>query len=295
MIRAALNAFRLFYYNPAKERKFNLRRDVAMRWALLAFLVTLGGQVAYWNHTHTLLPEMGVIDDVPGERTVRALSFGDEEAFFRLLALNIQNSGDMFGQSTPLYKYDLNKLYHWFRLLGVLNNQSNYLAAMGSYYFSQTQNPSDVRYIVDYLDEFTLGREKDKWWWVVQAVYLANYKMFSLDRALELAERLRGVRGIPIWAQQQAAFVYEKRGEFSQAFAIIKEIVDHKDEYSISELRFMKYFIDERLGKMEAVRKQFEEIEAEKQAEIDKAKAEGRTIPEPNNGPPDDVGAFGSR
>ncbi|OYW17649.1 MAG: hypothetical protein B7Z54_07690, partial [Sphingobacteriales bacterium 12-47-4] len=87
------------------------------------------------------------------------------------------------------------------------------------------------------------------------------------------------------------AFISERRGEFSDALAIIKEIIAHKEDYSINELRFMKYFIDERLGKMDSVRKQLEAIEAEKQAEIDKAKAEGRTIVEPNNGPPDDVGA----
>lgn len=280
--------------DPAKERKFDLVNDIAMRWAVLAFVVLLGAQVAYWKHTTTILPEMGIVDDVPGERTVRALSFGDEEAFFRLLALNIQNSGDTFGRFTPLYKYDFNKLYHWFHLLSSLNNQSNYMAAMATYYFSQTQNPGDVHYLVDYLDEFTDGRVKDKWWWVVQAAYLANYKMHDPDRALKLAQRLSGVRGIPVWAQQQPAFILERRGEFGQALAIIKEIIDHKDDYSLSELRFMKYFVAERLGKFEQVKKQLEQIEQEKEAAEAKAKAEGKTLAEPNNGPPDDVGAFGS-
>lgn len=283
---------RRILYNPAKERKFDLRRDVGMRFALAAFLLMLAAQVGYWQHTRAILPEMGVVDDVPGERTVKALSFGDDEAFFRMLALNIQNSGDTFGRFTPLYKYDYNKLYHWFRLLGVLNNQSNYLAAMATYYFSQTQNPGDIHYIVDYLDEFTDGRPKEKWWWVVQAVYLANNKMQDMNRALQMAERLRGVRGIPVWAQQQAAFIREKRGEFGEALAIIKEIVDHKEDYSLSELRFMSYFVRERLGKMDALRKQLDEIAAEKEAEAAKAKAEGRTVVEPYNGPPPDVGAM---
>lgn len=294
MLRSVVTAIRLFWHNPSKERAFNLRHDAAMRRALIGFAAALAAQVGFWQHTSSIMPDMGIVDDVPGEQTVRALSFGDEEAFFRLLALNIQNSGDMFGRYTPLYKYDFNKLYHWFHLLNRLNDQSNYLAAMGAYYFSQTQNPSDVRYIIDYLDEFTVGRERDKWWWVVQAIYLSNYKMFDLNRSLQLAERLRGVRGIPVWAQQQAAFIHEKRGEFGDAARIIQEIIAHEAEYSLSELRFMKYFMNERINKYNDVRKQLEEIEQRKEAEAAKAKAEGRTLPEPNNGPPDDVGAFGS-
>lgn len=269
-----------------KERSWNLRRDRAMQLAVLAFVALIGAQGAFWMHTRSIMPEMGIVPDVPGERTVRALSFGDEEAFFRMLSLNIQNSGDTFGRFTALYKYDYNKLYHWFRLLDGLNNQSNYLPAMATYYFSQTQNPADVRYIVDYLDEYTDGRPKDKWWWVVQGVYLAMHKMHDNNRAEALADRLRGVRGIPIWAQQMPAFVMENKGEFGDALVIIQDILKHPDDFTSGELNFMKYFVDERLGKLDAVKKEIDAIRAEKE----KQKAAG--VPEPQlMGPPDDVGA----
>lgn len=277
--------------NSSKERKWNLRRDRAMQVAVLSFILLLGGQVAFWSHTRNIMPEMGIVADVPGERTVRALSMGDEETFFRLLALNIQSSGDTFGRFTALYKYDYNKLYHWFRLLDGLNNQSNYLPAMATYYFSQTQNPADVRYLVDYLDEYTEGRVKEKWWWVVQGVYLAQHKMKDTNRALELSQRLRGVRGIPIWAQQMPAFIQESRGEFGDALAIIQDILKHPDDFSEGELNFMKYFVDERLGKLDSVKKEIDAVRAQKEAEAAKAKAEGRTIVEPYVGPPSDVGA----
>lgn len=272
--------------NP-NEGRWNLRHDRAMQAALAALLLALGGQIAFWNHTRAIMPEMGIVPAVPGERTVRALSFGDEEAFFRLLALNIQSSGDTFGRFTALYKYDFNKLYHWFRLLDGLDNQSNYLPSMATYYFSQTQNPNDVRYLVDYLDEYTLGREKEKWWWVTQASYLAGHKMKDSNRALELAERLRGVKGIPLWAQQQAAFVYEGRGEYGEALDIIQEILKDPDQYSQGELNFMKYFIEERLGKMKEMDEALKAIQAKK----DKDRAEGKPDVETNNAPPPDVGA----
>lgn len=268
------------------ERRWNLRSDRAMQVAMFAFLLLVGAQGAFWTHTRSIMPEMGIVPDVPGDRTVRALSFGDEEAFFRLLALNIQSSGDTFGRFTALYKYDYNKLYHWFRLLDGLNNQSNYLPAMSTYYFSQTQNPSDVRYLVDYLDEYTYDRPKEKWWWVVQGVYLAMHKLKDYDRALELSQRLRGVRGIPIWAQQMPAFVQENRGEFGDALTIIQDILKHPEDYTEGELNFMKYFIEERLGKLDEVQKDLDEAQAAKKRLKDAG------VPEPElMGPPPDVGA----
>lgn len=261
-------------------------RDPAMRIAVGVFAAVLIAQGLFWNHTRAIRPEMGIVPDVPGDTTVRALSFGDEEVFFRLLALNIQNSGDTFGRFTALYKYDFNKLYHWFRLLDGLNRESSYLPAMASYYFSQTQNANDVRYLVDYLDEYAADRPKEKWWWLVQASYLATHKLNDSARALEIAQKLNGVRGIPIWAQQLPAFIHEQRGEFGEALAIIEDVLEHPEDYSQGELNFMRYFIDERLHRLDQVEKQLKEIQREK----DEMKAKGIKDPEPI-GPPPDVGA----
>ena len=76
----------------------------SMRLAMVVLALFVGLQGAFWWHSHTIRPEMGIVPDVPGEATMRALSFGDEEAFFRLYALGLQNSGDTFGRFTALYK-----------------------------------------------------------------------------------------------------------------------------------------------------------------------------------------------
>lgn len=269
-----------------RAKRFAALREPAMQRVAAIFAVLLAAQGAFWHYTSAIRPEMGIVADVPGERAVKALSLGDDEAFFRLLALNIQNSGDTFGRFTALYKYDFNKLYHWFHLLDGLNRESSYLPAMASYYFSQTQNPSDVRYIIDYLDEYADGRVKEKWWWLVQATYLASHKLQNMDRALAISRKLEGVRGIPIWAQQMSAFIHEQRGEFGEALVIIEDILKHPEDFTEGELNFMRYFVGERLNKLESVEKQIDEIKREK--EIEKAKG----IPEPAPiGPPPDVGA----
>ncbi len=223
------------------------------------FAITLMAQVAFWWRTHEIIPDMGIVPDVPGVETVKALSFGDEQGLFRLLALNIQNAGDTFGRFTALYKYDYFKLYHWFRLLDRLDNESHYVPSMATYYFGQTQRQSDLKYIYDYLVEHSADRPEEKWWWLVQASYIANHKLNDKTLALKAANHLKGVHSIPLWAQQTPAFIYEQRGEMGSALSIIEAIMEDTENIEQGELNFMRHFVDERLKRMEEVTEIFEE------------------------------------
>lgn len=60
----------------------------------------------------------------------------------------------------------------------------------------------------------------------------------------------------------------------------------HPEDYSQGELNFMRYFVDERLHRLEDVEEQLKQIQKEK----DEMKARGIKDPEPM-GPPPDVGA----
>lgn len=231
-------------------------------------------QGAFWYHTHDALPEMGIVPDVPGRETVQALSLGDSQAFFRLLGLRIQNAGDTFGRFTPLREYDYNKLYHWFRLLDTLDHRSHYIPSMATYYFSQSQNREDVRYIIDYLLEHTEGRVEEKWWWLVQAIYLANHKLEDEQLALTIARRLEGDHKIPLWARQMPAFVLEKQGEFDAALKIIEHIIQSEEEIKQGELNFMRYFVEERLGKLNQLTEAFDARQAELDAQQEPANQE---------------------
>ncbi|HEU5048346.1 MAG TPA: hypothetical protein VFT64_10955 [Rickettsiales bacterium] len=222
------------------------------RYSLL--LVFFGLQVGFWGMTHNRLPEMDIVPDVPGRTAVKALSFGDEEFYFRLLALDIQNAGDTFGRFTELYKYDFQKLYAWFMLLESLNNQSDYMPFIASYYFSQTQYVPDVKYVIDYLYEYSSYRPEQKYWWLAQAVYLAQHKLKDNDLALKMAEPLEHAYNAPYWVRQLPAFVHEKRGEMDDAYHIIEDIEKNSKNIPPAELRFMTYFVEERLKKMEKIR-----------------------------------------
>lgn len=221
----------------------------------LLFLITLVAQIGFWTHSRTVKPELGIVPDVPGKAAVKALSFGDEQAFFRLLGLQIQTSGDTFGRFTALYKYDFKKLRAWFSLLDELDNTSNYIPTMASYYFSQTQNRPDVKYVVDYLYEHSAYRPEIKWWWLVQAAYLANHKLDNKDLALKMVKPLEQTKNVPIWVKQMPAFIYEQRGEFDSALKIIEDIQKNYKDIPEGELNFMQYFVKERIKRLDDVQK----------------------------------------
>lgn len=221
-------------------------------YLLLTVLVLL--QVGYWYKTRDITPEMGIVPDVPGREALHALTFGDDQFYFRILAFNLQNAGDTFGRSTSLRYYDFNKLYLWFNLLDELDAKSNMIPAMATYYFSQTQNTADVRYVVDYLYTHSVRDVGNKWWWLVQAIYLAMHKLDDKDLALKVSKPLVNPK-VPVWAQQMAAVVREKRGEMEAAYDIMQTIKEHaqKDDIKDMDLKYMAYFIKERLHRLEKI------------------------------------------
>jgi hypothetical protein len=167
----------------------------------------------------------------------------------------------IFNANEKLKYYDFNKLYLWFTLLDELDAKSNMIPSMASYYFAQTQNTKDSRYIVDYLYEHSVKDVKHKWWWLLQAIYLSMHKLDDMDLALKVSKPLVD-KDVPIWAQQMAAVVREKRGEMEDAMTIMESIKDNAENGNIPEkdLRYMVYFVKERLGKLEKS-KEFQAIQ----------------------------------
>lgn len=215
---------------------------------LYIFLIA---QVILWNAAREHKPNLAIVPDVPSKLAIKALSLGDEAFYFRTLAFQLQNAGDTFGRFTALKKYNYNKLSHWFERLDSLDDKSHFVPSLAAYYYSQTQNTPDVRYVIDYLDKHASRDLYNKWWWMSQAVYLANHKLKDKELALKLAYKLASTPrdDIPLWVKQMPAFIHEQRGEEDQALAIISGIMQSDSKIDQGELNFMSYFVRERLNK----------------------------------------------
>jgi len=226
------------------------------KWLRTYFLlgIFLCLQIGYWYRTSDILPDMSIVPDVPGHQALHALSFGDDEFTFRVLALTLQNAGDTYGRFSPLRYYDFNKLYNWFNLLDELDAKSDMIPAMASYYFAQTQNTADVRYIVDYLNIHGARDVAHKWWWLLQSIYLSMHKLDDMDLALKAAKPLNDEK-VPAWAREMTAVVYEKRGEMEDALNIMEAIKKNAKDLSDKDLKYITYFVNERLGKLDKKQK----------------------------------------
>lgn len=221
-------------------------RRLPLRIVLLVVFFWL--QVAFWWQTHTITPRMEIVPEPPTLLATRALSFGDSEFLFRYYGFQLQNFGDTFGRFTPLKDYDYKRLSRWLHLADELDDRSNLIAALAAYYYSQTQNKPDTRYVIEYLEHHYDRNPQKKWWWLGQAAFLADFKLKDQELALRLAYKLAATPGdLPFWARQLPAFIHEKRGEYDAAFHIIEGILQDYQNIPVGELNFMRYFIEERL------------------------------------------------
>lgn len=217
---------------------------------LLLFVIFLFLQVGFWKKYEHVKPDMIIVPEVPSKLMVQALSLGDEQFYFRYLGLKIQNAGDSWGRFTALRDYNYADLLKWFMLLDILDHKSNYIPSLAAYYYAQTQNSDDTIYVVEYLRNHYKYNPALKWWWLSQAVYIAQHKLKNSDLALELAYEMHNLPNyidMPLWAREMAAFIHEKRGEEESAKDIIANIIYHQKDFSIGELNFMEYFISDRL------------------------------------------------
>jgi hypothetical protein len=228
----------------------------SQKFFIAIFLFFLFAQFIFWLKTENIKPQISIVPQLPSKYSIEALSFGDREFYFRILAMKIQNAGDSFGRFTALKEYDYEKLYQWFKILDSLDDKSIFVPMLATYYFSQTQNIPDVIYIVRYLDEYAARDLGKKWWWLYQAIEIANITLKDKKLALELSYKLSEVKSpdAPVWVRQMPAFFHNQLGEDCAAFMVIKKILD-EDELGIRkitprEMEFMRHFIKNRLGKL---------------------------------------------
>ncbi len=221
------------------------------------FFIAFLGQVFFWKYAEKIKAPFEPIPAAPTEAMIRSFSFGDNEFLFRVLATRFQNSGDVFAGFVSFEKYDYSRVYLWMKSLDSLNYESNLVPSLASYYYSQTKNEENSRYIINYLDEHASRDIDAKWWWMYQAVFLAKKNLHDQSKALELAYKLskNNAKNAPIWTKQMPAFLHEENGEACLSFVIIQNLIQESEsgvrQISAEEMNFMRYFIKNRLARLQ--------------------------------------------
>jgi len=223
---------------------------------LYLFLAAFSCQIFFWKETQKTHSPFELVPPAPNQYLLSALSLGDNEFLFRALALRFQNSGDVFAGFVALKNYDYSRIYQWMKTLDTLNAKSNLIPSLASYYYSQTQESQDTRYIVNYLDEHSANNIDANWWWLFQAMFIAKINLKDLDLALEIAHKLaqNNAPNAPLWTKQAPALIHAEKGDSCLAFSAIENLIKESEnssrQISAEEMNFMRHFIRERLTKL---------------------------------------------
>lgn len=236
--------------------KFNFSKINKLKITLGFVILFLLIQILFWSETKDVKPNLGIVPEIPTIATIKAFSFGDEEFYFRIKGLRLQNAGDTYGRFSPLKNYDYKKLTAWFQLLDNLDSKSNYIPSLAAYYYSMTQNKDDLIYIIDYLEQHADKDPTKKWWWYYQAMSIANKMYGDKELAIRLAEKLKNKSPLdaPLWTKQMVALLLADEGQNCEAIKIISSIIEDYDKanrkISNDELNFMRYFINKKIQEL---------------------------------------------
>lgn len=219
------------------------------RGALAAVLITMGLQAAFWWQTRDVRAGWEGVPPAPSSRVAKGLALGDGQFLYRAATFVLQNMGDEGGRVTPLKDYDYQRLGQWFFLLDQFDPISEFLPVLVGYYYSQSQDPDDVRVVISFLAHIAIRDPERNWRWLAHAIYLARHRVGDMNLALSLAYRMAAIKspGVPIWARQMPAFVLAEVGEKEAARDLMEAILDSRPDLDPSEIQFMRDFIDNQL------------------------------------------------
>ena len=223
----------------------------------LVFFSALVVQVLFSSFIRPLRPLYESVPPVPTLRSATIQFLGDREFAYRHIGIMIQNFGDTGGAHTPLGDYDFEKLTKWFLLENELDEKSDYMPFLAAYVFGGSQDVSKLPPLIDYLEYVGNSNEAEKWRWMVQAMYLARFKMHDNERGLDLAYKLSALYrpGLPGWVKQMPSFIKLDMGEKEAAYTFMVEVLkESAEDMHPNEVNFMIDYICNRvLDKQEAL------------------------------------------
>jgi len=175
----------------------------------------------------------------------KIMFLADDSFAHRSGALALQNFGNV-GGSYALKEYDYNSLSQWFERMDQLDSKSRFVPFLAAYYFSATQDKSQLPLIIKYLEKIGERPEPDNWRWLAQAAYLARHGTQNMDEALRLSRKLGSLYkpSMPLWTRNMEPMLRADMGDRQAAYLLALEILKSDGEkMSNSEYNSTVYMI----------------------------------------------------
>ena len=207
------------------------------------FAIFLACNIVIWAQTHKMRPAWGNVPPVMSERGATMMAAGDKQLAHRGIAMMLQNLGGTGGDSVSLKKYDYKALGQWFHLEDELDPHSNFVPYLAAYFFGATPKVEDLTPVIDYLAETGQRPGAQRWRWIAEAIILARFRQGDLQKALELANIMAGIKdeNMPLWAKAMPAFIINAQGDRQAAYGVMMGILKSGiNTLSPVEIRFLR-------------------------------------------------------
>lgn len=179
---------------------------------LSCFIALIFSGLVWFFLTKNIKPDLTITPLPPGKHLMKVISMGDDGLIYRNFGYQIQIAGDDYGTTTPLKNYSYAKLQQWFYLLSELDSRSEYVPSIAGFYYSNSQNPMDNVYIIDYLEKFADNNPVKFWRWYTTAMYLAYNKTHDDEKVKEIATKAATLdSSVPLWARTIGIFLSSKK------------------------------------------------------------------------------------
>ncbi len=228
--------------------------DKSLRNTSVLLILFFAIQLIFWNQTRHMKPVWFDVPPPPQQETAASFTLGDKQLAYRSYGLTLQNMGDQGGEVTPLRDLDYARLSKWFSVLDYLDPKSNFVPMMVSYYFSATDKPEQLDYVISFLREVGLREAANykKWRWLVNAIFFARHKQKDLDKALSMAYELSDLQNkgieLPSWAKNMPSFIKLEQGDKQAAYEMtIRLLQEGAEDMHPNEVNFMVDYLCNRI------------------------------------------------
>ncbi|HVI51409.1 MAG TPA: hypothetical protein VM661_09390 [Candidatus Sulfotelmatobacter sp.] len=210
--------------------------------ALLAMLTALGAQVLLASHVAPLRGDDDLLPPPPPKALLRLEAFGDDQALFRLLGLEVQNFGDGEGHFSSLSSYDYQRLRDWLELLDGLDGRSSLTLALAGALYGQTGDQARARMMADYLYRRGMKDPVRHWHWLATAVWLARHRGHDPALAMRIAVDAAALRdpGIPEWVRSLPSFVVARMADQDAARQMVEAILSSRPDLAAEDRKALE-------------------------------------------------------
>ena len=171
-------------------------------------------------------PDLSIVDPPPSAEQREAMAFGDHEFLYRAWVIDLQNAGDTGGRATPLDQYNYDSVVGWLQTLGALDPCAQHHDLVATRLYAWGREPSVLRKLIDFIAADVAACPQRKWYWLTQAIAMANHRLNDRTYGLFLARQLAGYEfaDMPAWIFMYPAVLLAEMGQSVDALREMENV-----------------------------------------------------------------------